>query len=91
MTLWTVPSSCRAPSFRACRYGCSRRAVLDENPYHEGGANWYIPQNNFFRSVSNLVIDLTQMPPDRGVGMYVCFLTQPSPSKPGYWAVQCAL
>lgn len=34
-------------------------AVIDENPYLPGGKNWYTPQNNFFRSVAHLVIDMT--------------------------------
>ncbi|KII88660.1 glycoside hydrolase family 55 protein [Plicaturopsis crispa FD-325 SS-3] len=39
-------------------------AVIDADPYIDGGngAQWYTNQNNFFRSVRNLVIDLTQMP-----------------------------
>ncbi|EIN04108.1 exo-beta-1,3-glucanase [Punctularia strigosozonata HHB-11173 SS5] len=36
-------------------------AVIDADPYMEGGANWYQNQNNFFRSVRNLVIDLKRM------------------------------
>ena len=46
-------------------------AAIDENPYRPGGRNWYTPQNNFFRGVENLVIDLTQMPESTGTGMYV--------------------
>lgn len=45
-------------------------AVIDENPYEPGGRNWYIPQNNFFRSVANLVIDLRAMPPSAGTGIH---------------------
>ncbi|KII89977.1 glycoside hydrolase family 55 protein [Plicaturopsis crispa FD-325 SS-3] len=39
-------------------------AVIDADPYIDGGygAQWYANQNNFFRSVRNLVIDLTRMP-----------------------------
>ncbi|EDP43893.1 hypothetical protein MGL_2106 [Malassezia globosa CBS 7966] len=44
-------------------------AVIDENPYEESGKNWYIPQNNFFRSVSHMIIDLTDMPTEQGTGM----------------------
>ncbi|KAI0797623.1 exo-beta-1,3-glucanase [Abortiporus biennis] len=36
-------------------------AVIDADPYIANG-QWYINQNNFFRSVRNFVIDLTQMP-----------------------------
>ena len=38
--------------------------MIDADPYIPGasGAQWYINQNNFFRSVRNFVIDLTQTP-----------------------------
>lgn len=36
-------------------------AVIDENPYLAGGANWYTNQNNFFRSTSHFIVDLTQV------------------------------
>ena len=37
----------------------------DADPYIPGGggAQWFVNQNNFFRSVRNFVIDLRQMPP----------------------------
>ncbi|CDO72902.1 Glycoside Hydrolase Family 55 protein [Trametes cinnabarina] len=36
----------------------------DADPYipNGGGAQWYVNQNNFFRSVRNFIIDLRQMP-----------------------------
>ncbi|EJF66026.1 exo-beta-1,3-glucanase [Dichomitus squalens] len=39
-------------------------AVIDADPYIPGGggAQWYVNQNNFFRSIRNFVIDLTQTP-----------------------------
>ncbi|PIL24167.1 hypothetical protein GSI_13920 [Ganoderma sinense ZZ0214-1] len=39
-------------------------AVIDADPYIPGGggAQWYVNQNNFFRSVRNFVIDLTRTP-----------------------------
>ncbi|OBZ70776.1 Glucan 1,3-beta-glucosidase [Grifola frondosa] len=37
-------------------------AVIDADPYLDGGAQWYINQNNFYRSVRNFVIDTTRMP-----------------------------
>jgi glucan 1,3-beta-glucosidase len=37
-------------------------AVIDADPYGNGGANWYTNQNNFYRSVRNFVIDLRQGP-----------------------------
>ncbi|KAG1858446.1 glycoside hydrolase family 55 protein [Suillus subalutaceus] len=36
-------------------------AVIDADPY-TNGTNWYINQDNFFRSARNFVIDLTRMP-----------------------------
>ncbi|EIN07518.1 exo-beta-1,3-glucanase [Punctularia strigosozonata HHB-11173 SS5] len=45
-------------------------AVIDADPYLDGGANWYTNQNNFFRSVRNFVIDLTQMPATSGTGIH---------------------
>ncbi|KAI0949266.1 hypothetical protein AcW1_008932 [Taiwanofungus camphoratus] len=38
-------------------------AVIDADPYIEngGGSQWYTNQDNFYRSVRNFVIDLTQM------------------------------
>lgn len=38
-------------------------ALIDENPYLPGGRNWYTNQNNFFRSVAHLVVDLTAVSP----------------------------
>lgn len=44
-------------------------ALLDSNPYIPGaskpdgsGINWYTNQNNFFRQIRNLILDLTDMP-----------------------------
>ncbi|KAH7884063.1 glycoside hydrolase family 55 protein [Phlebopus sp. FC_14] len=39
-------------------------AVIDADPYIPGGngAQWFINQNNFYRSVRNIIIDLRQMP-----------------------------
>ncbi|KAL8829350.1 MAG: hypothetical protein Q9170_006211 [Blastenia crenularia] len=45
-------------------------AVIDSDPYADGGANWYTNQNNFFRQVRNFVIDLTAMPPTAGAGIH---------------------
>ncbi|ODM95629.1 Glucan 1,3-beta-glucosidase [Orchesella cincta] len=49
----TSPSS--APEFQGM-------AIIDSNPYGEGGNNWYTNQNNFFRQVRNFIIDTTQTP-----------------------------
>lgn len=37
-------------------------SVIDANPYDANNTNWYINQNNFFRSVRNFVIDLRNVP-----------------------------
>ncbi|EGN94233.1 glycoside hydrolase family 55 protein [Serpula lacrymans var. lacrymans S7.3] len=39
-------------------------AVIDSDPYIPGGsgAQWFVNQDNFYRSIRNLVIDLRQMP-----------------------------
>ncbi|KAK0458524.1 exo-beta-1,3-glucanase, partial [Desarmillaria tabescens] len=45
-------------------------AVIDVNPYIPGGhgAQWYTATNNFFRSVRNFVIDVTQVPATKSQG-----------------------
>ncbi|KYG43894.1 glycoside hydrolase family 55 protein [Acidomyces richmondensis BFW] len=48
----------------------SGMAVLDADPYGPGGVNWYINQNNFFRQVRNLIIDLTQIEGTTGSGIH---------------------
>ncbi|KAJ7118715.1 exo-beta-1,3-glucanase [Mycena epipterygia] len=49
-------------------------AVIDADPYIPGGAGaqWYINQNNFFRSVRNFVIDVTRVPAtlSQGTGIH---------------------
>lgn len=45
-------------------------AVIDSDPYEDGGANWYTNQNNFFRQIRNFVIDLTDMPANIGAGIH---------------------
>ncbi|KAI8998466.1 exo-beta-1,3-glucanase [Trametes punicea] len=44
--------------------GFTGMAVIDADPYipNGGGAQWYVNQNNFYRTVRNFVIDLRQMP-----------------------------
>ncbi|KAK0442941.1 exo-beta-1,3-glucanase [Armillaria borealis] len=51
------PTLLAAPSF-------SGMAVIDADPYliGGGGSQWYTNQNNFFRTVRNFVIDVSQMP-----------------------------
>jgi len=45
-------------------------AVIDSDPYGDGGVNWYTNQNNFFRQVRNFVIDLTGLPASTGSGIH---------------------
>ena len=45
-------------------------AVIDADPYNDDGSNWYTNQNNFFRAIRNLVIDLTAMPQGSGAGIH---------------------
>jgi glucan 1,3-beta-glucosidase len=45
-------------------------AVLDADPYNSTGGNWWTNQNNFFRQVRNLEIDLTGMPESAGAGIH---------------------
>ena len=45
-------------------------AVIDSDPYADGGDNWYTNQNNFYRQVRNFVIDLTAMPATSGAGIH---------------------
>ncbi|KAJ5359418.1 glucan endo-1-3-beta-glucosidase [Penicillium cataractarum] len=48
----------------------SGMAVIDADPYEDNGDNWYTNQNNFFRAIRNLVIDLTAMPQSSGAGIH---------------------
>ena len=45
-------------------------AVIDSDPYEDGGANWYINQNNFYRQIRNFVIDITAQPSSVGAGIH---------------------
>ncbi|KAF2099288.1 family 55 glycoside hydrolase [Rhizodiscina lignyota] len=36
--------------------------LLDSDVYYPGGASWYANQNNFYRQVRNLILDLTLLP-----------------------------
>lgn len=57
----TLPTILASPNFTGL-------ALIDADPYilNGGGAQWYVNQNNFFRSVKNFVIDTTQMAPTSG-------------------------
>ncbi|RHZ62315.1 exo-beta-1,3-glucanase Exg0 [Aspergillus thermomutatus] len=50
--------------------GFTGMAVIDADPYENDGSNWYTNQNNFFRAIRNLVIDLTAMPQSSGAGIH---------------------
>lgn len=50
--------------------GFTGMALIDADPYENDGANWYTNQNNFFRQIRNLVIDLTAMPASSGAGIH---------------------
>ena len=45
-------------------------AVIDADPYEDNGDNWFTNQNNFFRAIRNLEIDLTAMPKGSGAGIH---------------------
>ncbi|OQE24328.1 hypothetical protein PENSTE_c007G09142 [Penicillium steckii] len=45
-------------------------AVIDADPYEDNGDNWFTNQNNFFRAIRNLVIDLTEVPKGAGAGIH---------------------
>jgi glucan 1,3-beta-glucosidase len=59
----TLPTIKALPSFKGM-------AVIDADPYADGGINWFTNQNNFFRQVRNFVIDLTAMPASAGAGIH---------------------
>lgn len=48
----------------------SGMAVIDADPYDDGGNNWWVNQNNFFRQVRNFEIDLTAMEYTVGAGIH---------------------
>jgi glucan 1,3-beta-glucosidase len=50
--------------------GFTGMAVIDADPYTNDGSNWYTNQNNFFRAIRNLVIDLTAMSQGSGTGIH---------------------
>jgi len=64
-----VGDATNLPTIKAAA-GFKGIAVIDSDPYEDGGANWYTNQNNFFRQVRNFVIDLTAMPYTSGAGIH---------------------
>ncbi|KAL9099475.1 MAG: hypothetical protein Q9163_005026 [Psora crenata] len=59
----TLPTIKASPNFQGI-------AVIDSDPYTDGGVNWYTNQNNFFRQVRNFIIDLTALPATTGTGIH---------------------
>lgn len=59
----SLPTLKAAPNF-------SGIAVIDSDPYDDGGRNWYTNQNNFFRQIRNFKIDLTAQPKTTGTGIH---------------------
>jgi len=47
-------------------------AVVDTDPYIPGanGAQWYTNQNNFYRQMRNFIVDITEMPEDKGACLH---------------------
>lgn len=45
-------------------------AVIDANPYGSNGYNWFQNQNNFFRQIRNLKIDIRSQPMNTGTGIH---------------------
>ncbi|KEF56629.1 glucan 1,3-beta-glucosidase [Exophiala aquamarina CBS 119918] len=61
----SLPTLLALPSFEGI-------AVVDTDPYIPGasGAQWYTNQNNFYRQMRNFIVDITQMPEDKGAGIH---------------------
>jgi len=57
------------PTIKAAA-GFQGMALIDADPYADGGINWFTNQNNFFRQVRNFVIDTTAMPVGVGAGIH---------------------
>ncbi|PPQ70368.1 hypothetical protein CVT24_013143 [Panaeolus cyanescens] len=55
------PTILAAPNFQGL-------AVIDPNPYGDGGAQPFTPQTNFHRSIRNFIIDLRQVPSNSAAG-----------------------
>ncbi|QRV73737.1 exo-beta-1,3-glucanase [Ceratobasidium sp. AG-Ba] len=52
----------RLPTLLASKDFNGTSGVIDVDPYFPNNTNWYINQNNFFRSVRNFIIDTSQVP-----------------------------
>jgi hypothetical protein len=45
-------------------------ALIDSDPYGNGGNNWWTNQNNFYRQIRNFVIDMRNAPLGSGTGIH---------------------
>ncbi|KAH8916392.1 glycoside hydrolase family 55 protein [Atractiella rhizophila] len=43
-------------------WNATNTAVVDVDPYRADGSQWYTPQNQFFRAIQNLHIDISSVP-----------------------------
>jgi hypothetical protein len=50
-------------------------ALIDTDVYIDGGKNWFINTNNFYRGIRNTTLDLTLMPNRIPGGAEVLFIT----------------
>ena len=64
-----VGDAVNPPTLKATA-GFTGMAVIDADPYDDKGNNFWTNQNNFFRQIRNLVIDLTAMPFTSGAGIH---------------------
>ncbi|RCI15252.1 hypothetical protein L249_6554 [Ophiocordyceps polyrhachis-furcata BCC 54312] len=64
-----IGDAIKLPTLRAGP-GFDGIAVIDSDPYADGGVNWWTNQNNFFRQVRNFRIDLTGLPMTTGTGIH---------------------
>ncbi|KAK1756301.1 pectate lyase superfamily protein-domain-containing protein [Echria macrotheca] len=64
-----VGDAVNPPTIKATA-GFQGMAVIDADPYDDQGNNFWVNQNNFFRQIRNLVIDLTAMPFSAGAGIH---------------------
>ncbi len=60
-----VGDATNPPTLKASA-GFKGMAVIDSDPYNDGGSNWYTNQNNFYRQIRNFVIDISSMPAASG-------------------------
>lgn len=64
-----VGDAINPPTIKATA-GFTGMAVIDADPYDDGGNNWWVNQNNFFRQIRNFVIDITEQPLTSGAGIH---------------------